>query len=77
MNLLCVKEGNDDRAGIDTCVPSSCTADGYLNASCPDIGIIFFVQDTENSITDDVDDDLMNRLSKNTKISDSINIEIK
>lgn len=56
LNLLCVRVGNDDRAGIDACVPSSCTADRCLDASSSNTGIVLCAEDTQNSITYDVDD---------------------
>lgn len=56
LNVLCIREGNDDRAGIDACLPPSCTADHYLDATCSDTGIVLCAEDTQNSIIDDVDD---------------------
>lgn len=58
LNLLCVRERNGNRAGIDAYVLFffSCTTYSYLDARCAYIGIVLCVENMENSSTDNMDD---------------------
>lgn len=56
LDLLCIRERNGNRTGIDSYVPSSGTTYSYLDARCADTGVVLCAENTENFSTDDMDD---------------------